>query len=124
MVKPSVIGSQSQGKLRCECVFLFFSYIRTLKLSKPKLNQQLSSTEFEVRLHSYIEIHPPHTNSLCCCCAAQLAGRDLCVQLYSHRPVQALCTTIDSSNVPHTQHNYCQPKINKKQMVFTSSKLT
>ena len=29
------------------------------KLSQPKLNQQLSSTEFEIRLHSYIEIHPP-----------------------------------------------------------------
>ena len=42
-------------------------------LSKPKLNQQLSSTEFEVRLHPYIEIHPTthpppgptHTNSTC-----------------------------------------------------------
>ena len=32
------------------------------KLSKPKLNQQLNSTEFEVRLHSYPMIHPtpPH----------------------------------------------------------------
>ena len=27
------------------------------QLSQPKLNQQLSSTEFEVRLHSYKEIH-------------------------------------------------------------------
>ena len=53
-------------------------------LSKPKLNQQLSSTEFEVRLHSYIEIHPPHTNSSCCCCAAQLAGGRQTVQPYSH----------------------------------------
>ena len=33
-------------------------------LSQPKFNQQLSSTEFEVRLHSYPVIHPPHTNSL------------------------------------------------------------
>ena len=33
------------------------------KLSKPKLNQQLNSTEFKVRLHSYIVIHttPPHS---------------------------------------------------------------
>ena len=28
-------------------------------LSKPRLNQQLSSTESEVRLHSYSDIHPP-----------------------------------------------------------------
>ena len=28
-------------------------------LSKPKLNQQLSSKEFEVRLHSYPEVHQP-----------------------------------------------------------------
>jgi hypothetical protein len=34
-------------------------------MSKPKLNQQLSSTEFEVRLHSYpvIQNPPTHTNS-------------------------------------------------------------
>ena len=33
-------------------------------LSKPKLKQQLNWTEFEVRLHSYPEVHPPtHTNS-------------------------------------------------------------
>ena len=39
------------------------------KLSKPKLNQQLNSTEFKVRLHSYREIHPPTTtNSPCCGC--------------------------------------------------------
>ena len=29
-------------------------------LSQPKINQQLSSTEFEVRLHSYID-HPTHS---------------------------------------------------------------
>ena len=36
-------------------------------LSQPKLNEQLSSTEFEVRIHSYPVIHhpPPHTNSTC-----------------------------------------------------------
>ena len=33
-------------------------------LSKPKLNQNLSSTEFEVRLHSYSDIHPPPTQEL------------------------------------------------------------
>jgi hypothetical protein len=27
-------------------------------MSQPKFNQQLSSTEFEVRLHSYTVIHP------------------------------------------------------------------
>ena len=36
-------------------------------LSQPKLKQQLSSTEFEVRLHSYREVHhhpPPHKLNL------------------------------------------------------------
>ena len=36
-------------------------------LSQPKLNQQLSSTEFEVRLHSYMYIHhhpPPKQTQL------------------------------------------------------------
>ena len=36
-------------------------------LSKPKFNQQLNWTEFEVRLHSYTVIHPTpptHTNYL------------------------------------------------------------
>ena len=39
---------------------------RLLKLSKPKLNHQLNSTEFEDRLHSYTEVHPTtqHTNSV------------------------------------------------------------
>ena len=31
----------------------------TALLSKPKLNHQFNSTEFEVRLHSYLVIHPP-----------------------------------------------------------------
>ena len=35
-----------------------------LLLSKHKLDQQLSSTEFEVRLHSYREIHPPQKLTL------------------------------------------------------------
>ena len=35
-------------------------------MSKPKLNHQLNSTEFEVRLHSYTEVHPttPHSSLL------------------------------------------------------------
>ena len=36
--------------------------IYSLLLSKPKLNHQLNSTEFEVRLHSYLVIHPPTTH--------------------------------------------------------------
>ena len=41
---------------------LFFNSNQVIQqLSKPKLNQQLSSREFEVRLHSYIEIHPTPT---------------------------------------------------------------
>ena len=37
-------------------------------MSQPKLNQKLSSTEFEVRLHSYSETHHTQnqTNSPCC----------------------------------------------------------
>ena len=37
------------------------------ELSKPKLNLQLNSTEFEVRLHSYREVNPtnpPTTQTL------------------------------------------------------------
>ena len=64
------------------------------------LNQQLSSTEFEVRLHSYTVIHPTTTtNSLLLLLAAQLARQADCTTVQS----QALCTTIDSSNVPHRQ---------------------
>jgi hypothetical protein len=36
-----------------------------IQLSKPKFNQQLNWTEFEVKLHSYREVHHQHhTNSL------------------------------------------------------------
>ena len=63
-------------------------------LSKPKLNHssQLNSTEFEVRLHSYSDIHhppPPQelTMLLLLLTAKPAAGRDLCVQLYSHTRV-------------------------------------
>ena len=34
------------------------------QLSKPKLNQQLNLTEFDVRLHSYREIHPTPCHKL------------------------------------------------------------
>ena len=50
-------------------------------LSKPKLNQDLSSIEFEVRLHSYSDIPPTTPPGTI---PQQAAGRDLCVQLYSH----------------------------------------
>ena len=63
-------------------------------LSKPKLNHQLNSTAFEVRIHSYPVIHPtnhhPTQTQLIYLnweelTTDQLAGRDLlCVQLYSH----------------------------------------
>ncbi len=60
-------------------------------LSKPKLNHQLNSTEFEVRLHSYIEIHPPHPTQTQLV-NSKLARADNCpaskkgpsVQVYSH----------------------------------------
>ena len=64
-----------------------YKFAQTNKLSKPKLNQQLNSTEFEVGLHSYPEVqhHQPHKLSVLLLLTSQLAGRDLCVQLYSHR---------------------------------------
>ena len=41
-------------------------HLLTAVLPKPKLNHQLNSTEFEVRLHTYPVVHPPpHTNSTC-----------------------------------------------------------
>ena len=39
-------------------------YLR-IKLSKPRLSQQLCSTESEVRLHSYRDPPTTHRNSLC-----------------------------------------------------------
>ena len=58
--------------------------VTKMLLSKPKPNHQLNSTEFEVRLHSYIVIHhPPHphkvnlyTQNWTELTTAQLARRD------------------------------------------------
>ena len=57
-------------------------------LSKPKLNQNLSSTEFEARLHSYSDIHHHHHPGTLCVvvvvnCPA-ISRQRLSVQLYSH----------------------------------------
>ena len=64
------------------------------KLSKPKLNQNLSSTEFEVRLHSYSDIHPtthpPGTHHVVVNWPGRVGQRHT-VQLYTHRSVQ-VCT--------------------------------
>ena len=62
----------------------------TGEMSKPKLNHQLNSTEFEVKLHSYPVIHPTHhklnlyTQNWEELTTAQLASKDLSVQVYSH----------------------------------------
>ena len=48
---------------------------------------------------TFLQRDPPHRptqNSLLLLLTSQLAGRDLCLQLYSHRPVQPLWTTIVS----------------------------
>ena len=63
---------------------------RLKQLSKPKLNQNLSSTEFEVRLHSYSDIHhppPPTTRNY----TPGKQGRDNCTTVQS-LPVQPLST--------------------------------
>ena len=77
-------------------------------LSKPKLNYQLNSTEFEVRLHSYTEVHhpppPPHKLNLYTqnweeLTTAQLARRDpLYKCTVTHRPVKQLCTMFSRPN--------------------------
>ena len=68
------------------------SYISN-KLSKPKLNHPLNSTEFEVRLHSYREIHHhPPTTTQTQLVYSKLGRADNCpaskkgpsVQAYSH----------------------------------------
>ena len=68
------------------CIVINTLYSKhSILFSQHKLNQQLSSTEFVVRLHFYREIHltpPPHKLSL--------------------------PTTNDSPNVPHSQHHHCQ----------------
>ena len=67
-----------------------------LVLSKPKLNHHLNSTEFEVRLHSYTEVHhptPPQTQLV----YSKLGGADNCpaskkgpsVQVYGHTQTSA-----------------------------------
>jgi hypothetical protein len=86
------------------------------KLSKPKLNQQLNSTEFEVRLHSYPVIHPPHTNSLLLLSApaSQAVRLYNCTvtdshegRLYNctvtHIPVQPVCNTLSQPNFNFSQ---------------------
>ena len=56
--------------------------------TQTQLNWQFNLTEIEVILHSYCKIHPPTTNYLLwLLLTSQLARRDLCVQLYSRRPV-------------------------------------
>ena len=66
-----------------------------LKLSKPKLNQNLSSTEFEVRLHSYSDIHPtthhpPGTHHVVVVVNwPGRVGQRHTVQLYTHTQVSA-----------------------------------
>ena len=84
--------------------FLIITFIAWV-LSQPKLNPELSSTEFEVRLHSYIEIHhPPHKLNLYTqnweeLTTAQLARRDpLYKRTVTHRPVKQLCTTFSRPN--------------------------
>ena len=52
---------------------------------------------------------PTTTNSLLLLLTAQLARQADCTTVQS----QTSAGTIDSPNVPHTQHNYYQPKINK-----------
>jgi hypothetical protein len=71
-----ILGFYLQPLLCAVVLLLYYPQVLTLRvlklnclpkiivLSKPKLNHQLNSTEFEVRLHSYIVIHPNHTNSL------------------------------------------------------------
>ena len=51
------------------CRTLLIILYPNVMLSKPKFNQQLNWTEFEVRLHSYWEVHPtthPPPQTICC----------------------------------------------------------
>ena len=62
------------------------------KLSKPKLNHQLNSTEFEVRLHSNTDPPPPPPTTQSQLVYSKLGRADNCpaskkgpyVQAYSH----------------------------------------
>ena len=73
-------------------------------MSKPKLNQNLSSTEFEVRLHSYSDIHhptPPTTGTHHVVVVVNWpgsAGQRQTVQLYSHTQVSGTTLHIWASN--------------------------
>ena len=80
------------------CSIWTFSWYKAVPiqvlLSKPKLNQNLSSTEFEVRLHSYSDIHhpttttPPGTHHVVVVVNwPGSAGQRQTVQLYSHTQV-------------------------------------
>ena len=51
---------QDNAMLSSDIVYFVNIYI----LSQPKFNQQLCSTEFEVRLHSYTIIHHPTESQL------------------------------------------------------------
>ena len=65
-----ILGFYLQPLLCAVVLLLYYPQVLTLRvlklnclpkiivLSKPKLNHQLNSTEFEVRLHSYTEVHP------------------------------------------------------------------
>ena len=89
-------GGREAFTLCLFCHSLCFKYTHKTfaQLSKPKLNHssQLNSTEFEVRLHSYSDIHHHTTTQelsmlLLLLTAQPAAGRELCVQLYSHTQV-------------------------------------
>ena len=58
--------------------------IEAWKLSKPTFNQQLNSTEFEVRLHSYPVIHPPPPPTPHKLFVVVVNCPSQTVQLYSH----------------------------------------
>ena len=67
--------------ISCPRIIIF-----NMQLSKPKLKQQLNTTAFEVRLHSYREIHHhPTKNYLLLLLTSQLAVTDQC----SHSVLQS-----------------------------------
>ena len=81
--------------LRSPDPLVHLHYFKTL-LSKPKLNENLSSTEFEVRLHSYSDIHPPHPTThpgthhvVVVVNWPGRVGQRHTVQLYTHTQVSA-----------------------------------
>ena len=54
---------------------------------KTQIQPKLNWTEFEVRLHSYCEVHPTTTTqTLCCCCTT---WRQSDVSMTSQRPRRA-----------------------------------